>query len=111
MNRDYLKQIIIDQREMYLNDFIVYRNYQLDENVNYCFVGIRRTGKSYMMYQQIKKLMDNGIPAEQVIYVNFEDERLLEMKTDDLNVLLEIGLETAGAGKNKRLSGHNRDGR
>lgn len=103
MNRDYLKQIIIDQREMYMNNPIVCRNYQMDENVNYCFVGIRRTGKSYMMYQQIKKLMDNGIPMEQVEYVNFEDERLLEMKTDDLNVILEIGLETAGAGKKPYL--------
>lgn len=103
MNRDYLKQIIIDQREMYLNNSIVYRNYQLEENVNYCFVGIRRTGKSYMMYQQIKKLMDNGIPMEQVVYVNFEDERLLEIKADDLNVILEIGLETAGAGEKPYL--------
>lgn len=103
MNRDYLKQIIIDQREMYMNNPIVCRNYQMDENVNYCFVGIRRTGKSYMMYQQIKKLMDNGIPMEQVVYVNFEDERLLEMKTNDLNVILEIGLETAGAGKKPYL--------
>lgn len=103
MNRDYLKQIIIDQREMYLNNSIVYRNYQLEENANYCFVGIRRTGKSYMMYQQIKKLMDNGIPMEQVVYVNFEDERLLEIKADDLNVILEIGLETAGAGKKPYL--------
>lgn len=103
MNRDYLKQIVIDQREMYLNNPIVCRNYQLDENINYCFVGIRRTGKSYMMYQQIKKLTDNGIPMEQVVYVNFEDERLLEMKADDLNVILEIGLETAGAGKKPYL--------
>lgn len=103
MNRDYLKQIIIDQREMYLNNSIVYRNYQLEENVNYCFVGIRRTGKSYMMYRQIKKLMDNGIPMEQVVYVNFEDERLLEIKADDLNVILEIGLETAGAGEKPYL--------
>lgn len=103
MNRDYLKQIIIDQREMYMNNPIVCRNYQLEENVNYCFVGIRRTGKSYMMYQQIKKLMDNGIPMEQVVYVNFEDERLLEIKADDLNVILEIGLETAGAGKKPYL--------
>lgn len=97
MNRDYLKQIMIDQKEMYLNNPIVKRNYQLEDNVNYCFVGIRRTGKSYMMYQLMKNLQDEGVSADQIIYVNFEDERLLEMSVDDLNILLEIGLELAGA--------------
>ena len=54
MNRDYLKQIMIDQKETYLNNPMINRDYPLEDNVNYCFVGIRRTGKSYMMYQQIK---------------------------------------------------------
>ena len=36
----------------YLNNPIIVRHYPLEENINYCFVGIRRTGKSYMMYQQ-----------------------------------------------------------
>ena len=52
----------------------------------YCLVGIRRVGKSYMMYQQIYKLMNDGIPLSQIIYVNFEDERLLE-----------IGIEFSGS--------------
>ena len=97
MNRDILKQIIIDQKEMYLDNPMISRNYDLEDNVNYCFVGIRRTGKSYMMYQQIHKLMNDGIPLSQIIYVNFEDERLLEIGVDDLNTLLEIGIEFSGS--------------
>ena len=93
MNRDYLKQIMIDQKETYLNNPMIKRDYPLEDNVNYCFVGIRRTGKSYMMYQQIKNLEANGIPLSQIVYVNFEDERLLEMTSNDLNTILEIGLE------------------
>ena len=86
MNRDVLKQIIIDQKEMYLGNPLISRDYDLEENVNYCFVGIRRTGKSYMMYQQIHNLMNDGIPLPQIIYVNFEDEHLLE-----------IGIEFSGS--------------
>ena len=48
------------------------------------------------MYQQIKQLEANGIPSSQIIYVNFEDERLLEMTSADLNLILEIGLEISG---------------
>ena len=93
MNRDTLKQIMIDQKDIYLNNPLITRQYFLEANVNYCFVGIRRTGKSYMMYQQIKQLEADGIPLSQIIYVNFEDERLLEMTAEDLNLILEIGLE------------------
>ena len=96
MNRDSLKQIMIDQKEIYLNNPLIPRHYSLETNVNYCFVGIRRTGKSYMMYQQIKQLEENGIPSSQIIYINFEDERLLEMTSADLNLILEIGLEISG---------------
>ena len=97
MNRDTLKQIMLDQKENYLNLPVVKRKYDLEDNVNYCFVGIRRTGKSYMMYQQIKNLLEKGILPSEIVYVNFEDERLLEMSADDLNTILEIGLEIAGA--------------
>lgn len=97
MNRDTLKQIMIDQKDIYLNNPLITRQYSLETNVNYCFVGIRRTGKSYMMYQQIKQLEDNGIPLSQIVYVNFEDERLLEMTAEDLNLILEIGLEISEA--------------
>lgn len=97
MNRDILKQIIIDQKEMYLDNPLISRDYDLEENVNYCFVGIRRTGKSYMMYQQIHNLMNDGISSSQIVYVNFEDERLLEIVVDDLNTILELGIEFSGS--------------
>ena len=97
MNRDTLKQIMIDQKETYLNNTIITSQYLLEENVNYCFVGIRRTGKSYLMYQQIKQLESKGVPLSQIVYVNFEDERLLEIKVTDLNTILEIGLEMSGS--------------
>ena len=103
MNRDNLKQIMIDQKELYLNNPFIPRHYALEDNVNYCFVGIRRTGKSYMMYQQIRQLESKGVSLSQIVYVNFEDERLLEMTAEDLNTILEIGLEISGTDKRPYL--------
>ena len=82
---------------MYFDNPLISRDYDLEENVNYCFVGIRRTGKSYMMYQQIHKLMNDGITSSQIVYVNFEDERLLEIGVEDLNTILELGIEFSGS--------------
>lgn len=97
MNRDLLKNILSDQKESYLSNPVIPRKYPLEENVNYCFVGIRRTGKSYMMFQQIHNLLDKGVPLSQIVYVNFEDERLVELNTEDLNTILEIALEFSGS--------------
>ena len=100
MNRDYLKQVIADQKQIYLNNELVDRGFDFEENINYCFVGMRRTGKSYMLYQQIQSLQDKGVSFDQIHYVNFEDERLVEVTTQDLDVILEIGIETA---QNRKL--------
>ncbi len=94
---------MIDQKETYLNNPFIPRHYPLEDNVNYCFVGIRRTGKSYMMYQQIRQLESKGVSLSQIVYVNFEDERLLEMTAEDLNTILEIGLEISGTDKRPYL--------
>ncbi len=97
MQKQQLKEIILDQIEEYLNQKYVIRDYQFDKNINYCFVGIRRCGKSYLMYQLAHELMDSGIDKDCIVYINFEDERLLEFSKEDFNKILEIALELSGA--------------
>lgn len=97
MNRDDLKQILLDQQEMYLNLPAIERDVTLEDGVNYAFTGLRRSGKSYLMYQQIHQRVAGGTPADQIVYVNFEDERLLELTASDLNTLLEIATELSAS--------------
>lgn len=99
ITRDSLKNIIIEQKEVFLSRSFIKRNYKFEKNVNYCFVGIRRAGKSYLILQQIHNLLKNGIEYKQIVYVNFEDERLIEFKTEDLNLILEIAIELSGQKK------------
>ena len=56
-----------------------------------------------MMYQQIKQLIADGVPLSQIVYVNFDDERLLKMTANDFNTIPEIGLEIAGTDKKPYL--------
>lgn len=39
-------------------------------------VGMRRCGKTYRLYQEMHSLLDNGVSSDQILYFNFEDERL-----------------------------------
>ncbi|MCU4138885.1 MAG: putative ATPase [Thermodesulfobacteria bacterium] len=47
-------------------------------------IGPRRAGKTYLLYQHILFLLQKGIKKEEILYLNFEDERLdLTSKTLD----------------------------
>ncbi len=46
--------------------------------------GVRRSGKSTVMYQMIKKLIESGVDSKNILLVNFEDEVLNETSLEDI---------------------------
>lgn len=42
-------------------------------------MGVRRCGKSTLMEAIMKKLVDKGVPRENIVWINFSDERLLPL--------------------------------
>jgi predicted AAA+ superfamily ATPase len=50
---------------------------------------MRRSGKTYFLYQQILKLMSKGIGRSSILYINFEDDRLLPLAHTKLAKLVE----------------------
>ncbi len=63
--------------------------------------GPRRAGKTFYFFQTIEKLLKNNVPKDKIVYVNFEDDRILPLKTADLNDLIEAYLELYPANKGK----------
>lgn len=49
------------------------------KNVIKVAMGIRRSGKTYFLFQTIRKLVAEGITLEQILHINFEDDRLAPM--------------------------------
>jgi hypothetical protein len=47
-------------------------------------IGMRRSGKTYFLYQQIESRIAGGIDRGRLLYLNFEDERLLPLAAADL---------------------------
>jgi len=93
MNREILKQVIADNQLEVSKHQIIERNFNYEEFGNYVFVGIRRAGKSFLLFQRIQQLLKTGTGWDEMLYVNFEDERLIGMRLEDLNLLLEVHLE------------------
>lgn len=55
--------------------------------------GPRRSGKTYLMYLGIKELLARKENKNSILYVNFEDSRLVGAASQDLNTLLEVFFE------------------
>jgi uncharacterized protein len=52
-------------------------------------IGARRAGKTYLLYQKIRELIAQGVSIDQILFVNFEDDRILPMNGQKLAALLE----------------------
>lgn len=96
MDKNILKTVIVENRHEVEQQVVIPRNFVFEEFGNYVFVGIRRAGKSFLMYQRIQQLLAHGTDWSEMVYVNFEDERLDGMKAEDLNAILECHLEEFG---------------
>ncbi len=75
--------MLADQWEAVQEQGVLTRAFDWEENLNYCLVGIRRAGKSYLLIQRIYELLKEGVPEEHILYVNFEDERLPELTAEE----------------------------
>jgi predicted AAA+ superfamily ATPase len=56
-------------------------------------VGIRRSGKTYILYDTMRRLEASGVDRRQMIFLNFEDDRLLPIKSRELDLILSAHAE------------------
>ena len=96
MDKQILKQILRDNQQEVVRYKIEPRELIIDDFPCCVLVGVRRSGKSYMLYQQIQQLLINGKQWDDILYLNFEDERLENFTAEDFNRLLECHQEMYG---------------
>ena len=93
MNKSILKQIILDNRVEVERYKVFRRNVNMSRFPCYVLVGLRRAGKSFMLYQRMQELLSEGHTWDEMLYVNFEDDRLEEFNASDFNLILECFAE------------------
>lgn len=96
MDKQILKQILRDNQQEVVRYKIEPRELIIDDFPCCVLVGVRRSGKSYMLYQQIQQLLINGKQWDEILYLSFEDERLENFTAEDFNRLLECHQEMYG---------------
>ncbi|MFO7890531.1 MAG: ATP-binding protein [bacterium] len=101
---DKIKRVIQEWQETTLPPIkkrsIISQN--IPENMAGVICGVRRAGKTYSIYELALKLRRN-IPADNIIYINFDDIRLHPLKGNELEKLPDHYIQNFTFNKNKML--------
>ena len=87
LSKDLIKDIIVENQHFIPSVSFFERDYEFEDALNYVLVGLRRAGKSYLLYQRIHQLLKKGHRMEEICYFNFEDDRLGIMTLADLDTI------------------------
>jgi predicted AAA+ superfamily ATPase len=77
------------ERNVYVDRLAKY----LDTGLVCVITGARRSGKSYIIRQTVKRLINNGVKRNEILVINFEDPRLPKLNVSMLQKIYEIYLE------------------
>ena len=94
--RNVLKQVLLDNQKDIEKYNIFVRNYDLDNFPLMVFVGVRRSGKLFLLFQKIRQMLNSGHQWDEILYLDFEDSRLEGFAADDFNLILECHQEMYG---------------
>ena len=94
--RNTLKQVLLDNQKDIEQYIIFPRRFDLNSFPLQVFVGVRRSGKSFLLFQKIRQMLDAGHQWEDMLYLDFEDTRLEGFSTEDFNLILECHQEMYG---------------
>ena len=89
ITKEIIRTLIKEGQETLTEVELYDRPYEFEENGRYVLVGVRQAGKSYMLYKRAKQLLASGHSPEEMVYIDFDDERLLGMTAADLDQILQ----------------------
>lgn len=96
ITRNILRQVLLDNQKDIEQYDIFPRNYDLDTFPLLVFVGVRRSGKSFLLFQKMRQMLVEGHGWEDMLYLDFEDRRLEGFTSEDFNLVLECHQEMYG---------------
>jgi predicted AAA+ superfamily ATPase len=59
------------------------------ENMIKVAIGMRRSGKTYFLFQTIRNLLSRKDPIDRFLYINFEDDRLLPIDHKNMGKMID----------------------
>jgi predicted AAA+ superfamily ATPase len=94
MKKETFRQLILDFQDKDLSH-VMPRDIEIPTDLDkpISLVGVRRSGKTHVLFHLARKLRKAGVDSKNMLYINFEDDRLYPFSSSDLNLLLETYYE------------------
>ena len=99
INKSTIKQVLADNRKEIESYQIIPRDINTEGFNCLVFVGIRRAGKSFLLFEKMQQMLREGSSWDDMLYISFEDERLEGFASSDFNAILESHIEMGGCEK------------
>lgn len=96
ISKETLKQVLASNQKDIENYKVMPRALPSDDFPRRAFIGVRRAGKSFMLYQKIQQMLAAGHGWDEMLYISFEDDRLAQFETADFERILEVHAEMYG---------------
>lgn len=90
MDKSYVKSLIVMRQSEYPTDLLLRESpLPVDAEKIITVPGVRRCGKSSKMELVANQLLQNGVGRERILWISFDDERLIHIKSEELEHILE----------------------
>jgi len=90
MNKAYIKSQIAMRQSDFPTDLKPReKSLPIDSGKIVTIPGVRRCGKTSRMETVANDLINRGIDRSKILWVSFDDERLVHLSSDDLNLIIE----------------------
>lgn len=96
INKETIKQVLASNQKDIENYKVMPRALPTDDFPCRVFVGVRRAGKSFMLFQKMQQMLASGHKWDEMLYLNFEDDRLAQLEMSDFELILEAHAEMYG---------------
>jgi predicted AAA+ superfamily ATPase len=89
--KNVILQLIDDFQERNLPELVNRnRNFPEIKGKADVVIGMRRAGKTWFCYQKMKEMLISGIKKEEMLYLNFEDDRLFGFNVNHFQEILDV---------------------
>lgn len=104
LNANIIREIIFNFQQRKLPEFTRrHIDFECPQNKIRTLIGARRVGKTFALYQIISDLLQHKILRERILFINFEDERLIPLESNDLTLILNTYYEIYPQHKEKTV--------
>ncbi len=88
--KEILQEIIIEHQSLPFPE-IIKREIEIERIPRKAtiVIGIRRCGKTTLMYQREKELIDSGIDRKAICFIDFSDDRLVSLRSGEPGIVAE----------------------